>query len=160
MSNVFWAAFGGGAAAGVFTLLAILGAEWFRWYLDRPLLKVRVSLGFRLDSIHPDSTPLIFLEAVNPHSKPVVISTFGLSYRSEEWGTIQVNPSPGFTFPYVLDGGHSITQYTTRVDLPDLLRKAGRVPSDLKGAWFKSQTGKVFEVDFTRWQIQALEKEF
>ena len=44
-SSVFWAAFGGGAAAGIFTLLAVVLTQWIRWYLDRPLIKVNVSFA-------------------------------------------------------------------------------------------------------------------
>ena len=42
MDNVFWAAFGGAAAAGIITMIALLTAEWFRWFLDRPLVKVEL----------------------------------------------------------------------------------------------------------------------
>ena len=45
-SSVFWAAFGGGAAAGIFTLVAVIVAEWIRWFMDRPLVKVNVGFGY------------------------------------------------------------------------------------------------------------------
>jgi hypothetical protein len=58
--NVFWAAFGGGAAAGVVLLLV----ELLRWYLDRPLLKVSMTFMHTYGvPMIPDKTRFILLKA-------------------------------------------------------------------------------------------------
>ena len=132
MSDVFWAAFGGSVAAGFITLVAVLTAEWFRWYLDRPLANVDVNLGFLVCSGSIDKTRQVLLEARNPHSKPVTLSTFGLSFKQDKWGTLLLNPQAGYQFPYQLEGGKSIHQWTTVQSLLDAIRKEGRTPADIK----------------------------
>jgi hypothetical protein len=70
MSDVFWAAFGGGAAAGIFSLIALLFAEWFRVYLDRPLVKVKASWVIYFQGTQTEQK--ISIQAINPHSRPVL----------------------------------------------------------------------------------------
>lgn len=111
MDNVFWAAFGGGAAAGIITLSAVIIAEWFRWFLDRPLVKVEMSLGFIHTAGEIGTERQVFLIARNPHTKPVVLSTFGFSYKQTKWGYLKLNPQAGYQFPYRLDGQDSISQW-------------------------------------------------
>ena len=63
---VFWGAFGGAAAAGIFTLIAVLGAEWFKWYIDRPLLKVKTMAGSIIGPGDPgDGSRKLFIEMIN-----------------------------------------------------------------------------------------------
>lgn len=161
MPDVFWAAFAGAAAAGLITLIALLTAEWFRWFLDRPLLKVEMSLGHLIAYGNTDSkVRQVFLEASNPHSKPVTISTFGLRYKRYKWGTLYVNPQMGFQFPYQLDGGKSLSQWTPLEELLKTLKKSGRTPIDLKWVWFKASSGKLYQGKIKKWIIEDLEKEF
>lgn len=152
-SIVFWAAFGGGAAAGAFTLLAVLIAEWLRWFLDRPLVRVSVSIGCLVN----DETLHLFVEARNPHSKPVILNTFGLSFKRKEWGTMYVNPQRGYRFPYTLEGGHSLSQWTPVADFGTTLEKGERQISDLKWVWFRSSAGKEFRAKIPNGIIKALE---
>lgn len=175
-STVFWAAFGGAAAAGLLTLIAVLAAEWFRWFLDRPLVKVSLQLGnlvgvpsdnaisgaprFVYSHFREDVPDHIFLDARNPHTKPVVLSNFGLRYKRKEWGKLQVNPQRGYQFPYKLDGGSWISQWSPLEQLFTALRKAERAPSDLKWVWFESSSGKLFCGKIEQKTIQALEEEF
>ncbi len=161
MPNVFWAAFAGAAAAGLITLIAVLTAEWFRWFLDRPLVKVEMTLGFR---ITPDGSGYnrrqVFLAASNPHTKPVTLSAFGLSFKRYKWGTLHVNPQIGYEFPYQLDGGKSLRQWSLMEDLLKTLKKDGRTPRDLKWAWFRASSGKLYRGKIKKWVIEELEKEF
>lgn len=157
-ANIFWAAFGGAAAAGVLTLIAVLAAEWFRWFLDRPLIKAQISFGFIHHQVIKDNTWYVFLEARNPHSKLVVLSTFGFYYRREEWGSLQVMPQAGFDFPYALEGGRALTQYTPIFDLANKLKETGRKPSDLKWIYFSSSAGKVFKNKISHKKIEVLQK--
>lgn len=161
MPDVFWAAFGGAAAAGLATLIALLAAEWFKWFLDRPLLKVEISLGHLI--AYGDTDPKVrqvFLEASNPHSKPVTISTFGLFYKRYKWGTLYVTPQIGYQFPYQLDGGKLLGQWTSLEELLKAIKKAGRTPRDLKWVWFKASSGKTYRGKIKKWIIKELEEEF
>lgn len=159
MSDVFWAAFGGAAAAGVMTLVAVLLAEWYRWFLDRPLVDVEMSLGFLIGVGSVDKTRQVLLGARNPHTKPVTLSTFGLSYKQDKWGTLNVTPQAGYQFPYQLDGGKSVQQWTSVQSLLDTLQKDGRLPSDLKWVWFRASSGKSYRNKIKKWVIDGLEKE-
>ena len=167
--SVFWAAFGGAAAAGIFTLIAVMGAEWFRWYMDRPLLRVDARLGYmmqgpsnellaRTGGRQPDEGQQLFLEASNPHSKPVTVSNFGLQYRSKAKGALMIMPQLGYTFPYQVDGGKSLTQWTSVAALLDVLGENGNTPSDLKQVWFKSAPGKEYRRRIPSSVIQRLEE--
>lgn len=169
---VFWAAFGGGAAAG----FIVLAVELFKRFLDRPLVKVSLRLGnliqvppadpfsgvpqFAYSHFREDVPDHIFFDARNPHTKPVVLSNFGLRYKRKEWRRLQVNPAQGYQFPYKLDGGSWIAQWTSLEQLFTTLRKAGRVPSDLKWVWFESASGELFRSKIEKRIIQDLEKEF
>lgn len=161
MPDVFWAAFGGAAAAGLVTLIALLTAEWFRWFIDRPLVIVKMRLGLIITSDGSvDKTRQIFLEASNPHTKPVTLSTFGLSYKYRKWGTLYVNPQIGYTFPFQLDGGKSLSQRTLLQELLKTLKKAEKTPRDLKWVWFRASSGKLYRSKIERGIIEELEEEF
>jgi hypothetical protein len=152
-SIVFWAAFGGAASAGLITLIAMLAAEWYRWFLDRPLVKVSASFSI----IVGDDTLYLSLDAKNPHTKPVTLAAFGLSFKRKEWGNLWV-PPVRYQFPYELGGGKSLTQWIPVQSLLPLLEKEGRAPSDLKWVWFRSSSGKLFRSKIQRKLIQSLEK--
>ena len=160
---VFLAAFGGAAAAGVFTLLAVLAAEWFRWFIDRPMLKVVASLGIMRgdgfkyvgSGVAPEK---LFLEALNPHTKPVTVSSFGLLYKSKKTSTL-LPQSPG-VFPFQIEGGKSFTQWTSVSQLLENLRERGQRPSDIKGLWFLSSRGKPFKKKIPPDIIQKLAELF
>jgi hypothetical protein len=161
MPDVFWAAFAGAAAAGLITLVAVIIAEWFRWFLDRPLVKVEMTLGFLLTADGKrDESRQVFLEASNPHTKPVTLSTFGLIYKREKWGKLLITPQFGYQFPYHLDGGKSLSQWSLMQELLKTLKKQGRIPRDLKWAWFKASSGRLYRGKIKKWVIEELEKEF
>jgi hypothetical protein len=155
--SVFWAAFGGGAAAGIVMLLV----ELLRWYMDRPLLKV--SMTFMLTLGHhaiKDNTRFIVLVAKNPHSKPVTVETFGFDYKSKPSWKLQVTPDGSYQFPYEVKGGQSLSQRTTEQNLFATLRKEGQEPSDLKGVWFESSSGKVFHGKIPPVSMRVLKEAF
>ena len=159
MNNIFLAAFGGAAAAGIITLIAVLTAEWFRWFLDRPLIKVSMTTGFTITG-NSVSEKRLFLEARNPHSKQVVLNTFGLSFKHKKWGTLQINPQIGYQFPYRLDGQDSIRQWMMVEELLGTLYKAKRKPNDLKWVWFKASSGKLYRSKIKKWVIKELSGSF
>ncbi len=160
MDNVFWAAFGGAAAAGIITMIALLAAEWFRWFLDRPLVKVEMSLGFIHTAGKVSNEQQVFYEARNTHTKPVVLSAFGLSYKKKELGKLQVTPQMGYQFPYKLEGQDSISQWASVDNLLITLYEAKRNPSDLKWVWFRASSGKLYQRKIKNWVIKELVQEF
>jgi hypothetical protein len=159
--NIFWAAFGGGAAAGIFTLIALSVAEWLRWFIDRPLLKVSMTFAFAHNiPMFKENIPYICLIARNPHSKSVVVSSFGFDYKSKPKQKFNIMPDGLYQFPYEVKGGKSVSQTTTREILFDALLKEGKRPSDLKSVWFQSESGKVFRGKIPSISMHALQKAF
>lgn len=163
-ASIFWAAFGGGAAAGV-----VIGViEFLRWLLSRPLLKVEVEIG-NIVGTFPDlylrTGPLeqathLFLRARNPHLVPVTVSSFGLYYKWPKGEKLVVLPQAGYQFPHEVTGGKELTQWTDIEGCFSSLRQAGRRPSDLEWVWFKASSGKVFRGKIDPKVIIALEKAF
>ena len=162
---VFWAAFGGAVAAGFFTLLAVLFAEWLRWFVDRPLLKV----GGRVGRITGEgwahaggsaSPEVLFFEASNPHSKPVTVSTFGLDYRKGVQTTIHVPQQLPGEYPYQIEGGKALTEWTALDSVFANLRKQGARPSDIKHVWFRSSSGKTYRGKVLAAELVRLDEMF
>lgn len=159
--DIFWAAFGGGAAAGIFTLIALSFAEWLRWFVGRPLLKVSMAFAYaRNVPMFQENIPYICLTASNPHSKSVVISSFGFDYKSRPKQKFQIMSDGTCSFPYEVRGGQSISQMSRQENLFDALLKEEKKPSDLKGVWFQSESGKVFRGKISSISMHALEEAF
>jgi len=163
-SNIFWAAFGGGAAAGA--LIGII--ELFRWLASRPLLKVKVELG-KIVGEFPnmlsytgltEQASQIFLIASNPHLAPVTVSCFGFDYKQPKGERMTILPQIGYRFPYEVAGGKELMQWTDVEGILSNLRQNGRRPSDLKCAWFKASSGKEFHGKVSPKVIIALENVF
>lgn len=163
-SNIFWAAFGGGAAAG-----AVIGViELLRWLNSRPLLKVEVKLGEivgTFPNLYSLKGPLeqasyIFFEARNPHHVPVWISSFGLDYRRPKGKRITMLPQVGYQFPYEVVGGKELVQWKPIEEFLSKLRQIGEKPSALKWVWFQASSGKVFRGKIAPKVIISLEKAF
>lgn len=116
--DVFWAAFGGGAAAGVVTLLSVLLIEVLRWRLSAPKLRVWASFTFRVDPTDEWTQPLA-IQMSNVRSRPVTISGYGIHYKSSLLSSRSVHLIDT-DFPMKLLEGESHTIY---VD-PSRLRHA------------------------------------
>ena len=164
MSDVFWAAFGGGAAAGIVTLLVVVTAEWLRWYVDRPLLRVSARLG---QIATPGmaggvemSGKLLFLEATNPHTRQVTVSSFGLSFKRKDLGLLWISPQHQYPLPYQIDGGKSLSQWTPVSGLLKGRREKGQRPDDLRWVWFRTQTGKEYRERIDPQVIRVLQQDF
>jgi len=140
MPDIFWAAFGGGLGGG----LALILVERYRWFTNRPLLICKVYPGFTLDQLGEVSRH-IFFEAVNPHDKPVVVSSFGFYFKKKEYGTVLLNPEAGCLMPHEIESQRSLVQKSTQEALFKALRKAGRSPRDLQGVFFSSVTGRRYK---------------
>jgi hypothetical protein len=160
-SNIFWAAFGGGAAAG-----AVIGIiELFRWFASRPLLKVEVTLGTIIEtapSLRTSTVAMdkVFLEARNTHLVPVTVSSFGLGFKRRKGERLVMPPQRDYRFPYEVSGGKELTQWTSIEELLRALRERGRRPSDLRWGWFRASSGKEFRGRIDSKVIATLEREF
>ena len=152
MNGIFWAAFGGGAAAGLFTFAAVVLGEWFRWFIDRPLLKVSASQGFTVSGI-PGVTAetsefLFYLQASNPHSRSVTVSSMGVTLKGKKAPGLAFMPTAGFVFPFEVHSGKSLSQGIPMSTVADGLMKTKKSASDLKHVWFLASTGKKFRARF------------
>jgi hypothetical protein len=107
-----------------------------------------------------ENIPYICLTARNPHSKSVVVSSFGFNYKSKPKQKIQIMSDGTCQFPYEIKGGQSISQMSRQENLFDALLKEGEKPSDLKRVWFQSESGKVFRGRISRVSMHALEEAF
>jgi hypothetical protein len=158
MSDIFWSAFGGGAAAGLFTLLALGFVEWLRRFLDRPLVLVRAMWAYYREPISNNDVRRISVDAVNPHSTPVTLSTFGFGLREKE-SMLFVIPET-VDLPYELKGGKSITELCRVENLFDGLRKGNKTPNDLAFVWYRAQSGKLYKKKLHKNFIKILQEEF
>lgn len=152
--NVFWAAFGGGAAAGVVTLLAVVLGEYIRWKLAQPKLVVSVSLG-RLYNMNDDA-PKVFFDAKNPRIAPITVTSFGYVVRTRERPKAVVQPPPHYTFPYEITTGKSISPWLDTRELINHLLESDLTASDIKYAWFDTAAGKQFRGKLRKETVKAL----
>lgn len=156
MSEVFWAAFGGGLAS----LISVGMVEFARWFADRPLLKVSLERGFLHNGSGQPRMPQLLFEARNPHTKSVTVNSFGLVNKDSKADVIFIVPQAGFQFPYEIRGGCCLTQWTDERELVGMLRSRGEKPSDLKWAWFKSSVGTTFKGRISKRTMTNLGKAF
>ena len=143
MTNVFWAAFGGGAAAGIFTLITIGFVEWLKWYLDRPLIRVKVAWAIIFDEA--ENQKRISISAINPHTKSVTLSRVGFLLKGTK-GLQILKPDPSWIkLPLDVMGGKSYTAYFSGDELLSALHENGYESSDLRYAFFEAQSGKMYK---------------
>jgi len=176
--DVFWAAFGGGAAAGVVTLIAVILGECFRSQIAQPMLVVTMALG-RIYTIGGTSqpavqerltfckgeTPVVILQAQNTRSKTVTVTTFGfvaqkrrLTFR-QKTKSFQFQPRYNFghVLPYTIPpGGSPLIQAEDSRELIRSLTEAGFSPTDIKYVWFATAAGKEYKGKPTKATIELL----
>ncbi len=161
MDDVFWAAFGGGAAAGVFSLLAVVLGELFRLKSGRPKLEVSARLGgVKWDSqgrmvASPRGEKMVYFEAQNQHNFiPVTVTMFGVRFRRAKDPRLQLYPN--HQFPQNLGAGESLVEWTETTELLSKVAAAGKKPSDIKSVWFKSAAGREFRGKVDKETIERL----
>ena len=154
--DVFWAAFGGGAAAGIVTLVAVIVGEYIRWLVAQPKLIVSMSLGYVTAK---GNTLQVIFQAQNPRTHPVTVSTFGYRVRNGKKPMMQVgHQSHLFRFPYEIVGGKSLVQWADANEVIRSLCENGNKPSDIKYAWFNTAAGKEFRGKPSKETIENLIK--
>ena len=157
--SVFWAAFGGGAAAGGAGLAGVILSEWLRWWLDRPLLVVGASLGYIHDPDGSESEQQLFLEARNPHSKAVTVVSCGFVFKKRAEGKLWTSPVPGHPFPQEVAGGKSVRQWIPTSRYLQQLKDMNKTPADLKWVYFDSASGKTFRGRILKKTLRALQEQ-
>ena len=157
-SSIFWAAFGGGAAAGIFTLFAVILAEWLRWRSDRPLLKASLRFAKHFGPGRPSDNLMLSFEARNPHSKTIVVQSFALRLGHAKDNVSNLQIRPNFT-PSELKGGGSITQYVDSTLFLTMLREQGMRPSEIKWVLVNTAIGE-YRNRIKLGVLRSLKKEF
>ncbi len=157
-SGIFWAAFAGGASAGTVGLFGVIVSEWRRWWLDRPLLVVGANLGFIYHRGAPRSEQLVFLQARNPHSKPVTVVQCGFVFKKRAEGMLWISPVAEYPFPHEVAGGKSVQSWIPTSRHLEHLKGMNKTPADLKWVFFTSADGKTFERRIDKTTLQALQE--
>lgn len=153
--DVFWAAFGGGAAAGIVTLVAVLLAEYIRWRLAQPSLQIAVTLGMHFNAIPATFGHIqMFLEARNPSIHSVTVVAFGFALRDKHMMTI----FPYAKLPYEIAGGQALREKAEIGEVLKTLTSNNKKPSDIRCVWFRAASGKEYRRKFPKSIINVLEK--
>jgi hypothetical protein len=136
--GVFFAAFGGGAAAGV----VILGIELIRRYWERPLVKVTVGVGLSVAEDRDAKDAELVLEASNVHGQPVTLVSCGLVLSTGH--RVLLPRSQVADLPMELGLQRPVVKTVSVEQLLSRLEVWGCVPDDVQYAYFTSSTGRVF----------------
>ena len=159
LNNIPWVTFGSLAAPGIIALLV----EWYRWFSNRPLLKVsmtikhksphmsvdelKAKLGIPLDqevALEPSDTRSIIIKVINPHPKTMTIEKLGFLYKSKKHGGFEFMNQEDYKFSHEIEDNRAITITIPKVDLFAPLYAKNRRPLDLKKVWVETSTGQIF----------------
>lgn len=141
MNSTFWAAFGGGASAGLFTLVALLTVEAVRSFLNRPLLKIETRVASIVSAVSA-SDPQLFVTARNPRTRSVTVTNVGFEYP--DGGGFMFLPPMEVQLPREIPGDGSFDIWLPLANVVKQFTEDGRPASDLKWVQFHSATGKTY----------------
>ncbi|MFW6056142.1 MAG: hypothetical protein ACOC9B_02365 [Chloroflexota bacterium] len=150
--GVFFAAFGGGVAAGI----VILGIEMIRRYWERPLVRVTVSVALSMSEDSDARDVYLILEASNVHGQPVTLVSCGLVLSTGH--RVLLPRSQMADFPIELGLQRPVVKTIPAEQLLGRLEVWGCVPDDVKYAYFVSATGSVFKTKVTTDVTTALSR--
>jgi len=150
--GVFFAAFGGGAAAGV----VILGIELIRRYWERPLVKVTVGVGLSVAEDRDAKDAELVLEASNVHGQPVTLVSCGLVLSTGH--RVLLPRSQVADLPMELGLQRPVVKTVSVDQLLSRLKVWGCAPEDVQYAYFTSSTGRVFRTRLGKDIIAALSR--
>ena len=154
LSNFFWAGFGGAVAGSLLTFIAIIFGEWFRRFLARRFVRVKLGIGCFVG----DSEKQVFYEATNVNWQPVTLSSFGLRFKGSKWAKLKIMPRRSNMLPFELGCKNILTYWSPMNEMIVTLGTAGREPRDLHSVWFESSSGDLFHRKIGKWFIRELEK--
>ena len=144
MDDVFWAAFGGGAAAGMVTLVAVMFAEWLRRRSDQPLLNIKASVGLEVGPYRNNDVK-IYVTASNPRSKPVTVEGMGISLKGGEGKNMVIFSGPNVQFPHEIESGKNVTVDLENPGIISALQGEGKGPGNLDKIWFRAADGREYK---------------
>ncbi len=146
--DIFWAAFGGGAAGSVVTLVAVLASEYLKGRLSEPKLVVSISLGYMQGGevwTLKDSRPEdIYFDIKNTRTRPVTVINYGFMYESGDRPKAIIRPPQWIQLPHEITAGKSLMAWiNTEVYLQSLIEDS-RTPKDIKYAYVVTSDGREF----------------
>ena len=154
--SMYWAPFLGAIGAGLMVVAVPVAFFFLRWWAGRPLLKPRARLDYLHDLHGSDGVLTLFLEARNPRSKHVTVTSFGLELDSETNSLIPLASRAGYVYPHEVAKSQSIIEWCEVPNLVDILDELGRTPSDLRRVWFKALSGERYWARLDRHVIDGL----
>ena len=156
--DVFWAAFGGGAAAGVVTLVSVTAIELIRWRLVEPKLRVRANWTFRL-SASSEVTQWLAIQVSNIRSRPLTVSGYGFNYKNGFLSTNSVHFLDS-DLPVHLLAGESHTLYIRPSRLKDGPLTDSSGSSLIRTAFVSTSDGREFRSKLKGLTIDTLAMSF
>lgn len=146
--DIFWAAFGGGAAAGIVTLVSVVAIELIRWRLSEPKLVVSISFGnirggkaWKLDDSNPEE---IFFDIRNTRARPLTVIGYGFMYRSGERRKAILFPPNWIKLPHEITAGQSLTVWINTLTYLESLKEDSRTVLDISYAYAETSDGRCF----------------
>jgi hypothetical protein len=132
-----------GAIVGTISFITTFILGLLSYLRDRGKIKVKLSEGFLIPSIYLGDKTQIFVEAINTGRRPVTLVGVGFTLSN---GKSLVIPKPiNISFPYELCEGKATQVFTDR---DTLLKQAKEENSEIKFAWYRDATGKVYKTKF------------
>jgi hypothetical protein len=164
--DTFWAAFGGGAAGSVFTLLGVLLLDYLGRRRNRPLLQVELEFGYlipgvqglpneypRILTVDPSNAPtagvaVIVFKAFNPNHFPQEVTSYGLYVKTSGHPILHFNPDKwGDQPPKMLAQGDGFTQ---TAPIKSRYLEPGITWDDVTYLWFKTRSGHEFRAKIAK----------
>ena len=145
--DVFWAAFGGGAAAGVVALLGMVVVEVWRDRRDKPRLELDGRLGdvTPRGTFEPNVSTYFTVNAGNVGRRLVRIMGYGYQYKGTD-KVIHCIP-PRFaqdTVPCDLEPGHSFMGWILLDEMAKSLSREGCTAVDIRRVWVRDAVGRYY----------------
>ena len=152
--DVFWAAFGGGAAGSLVTLVAVLASEWLKWRLSEPKVAVSIALGhirggivYRLNDSPPEK---VLFSIENVRTRPVTIIGFGVIYKRRNRNRAVFFPEGPVDLPQEITAGKSLNLWiNTETYLESLIEDSLSV-EDIKYAYVDTADSREFRTKIKR----------
>ena len=155
--DVFWAAFGGGAAAGGVGVLGVLIVEWVRATREGPKLEVKATFARILGAGVDDDQLYFAIDVSNPRMIPMRVNSYGLDRGKHGWLLMPMELAEP-RLPHEVSPGSS-AGYRVPVDtVMQALMKNGLRVSDIKGVLVNTAIGRVFKGKIPKETRQRLEK--
>lgn len=157
--DIFWAAFGGGLAGSIGTLVGVLAVEFIRWQLSQPKLKLEVYLGVieggyvrRLQSEEPKH---IIFTISNTRDRPMTVNQIGFVLK-ENAGRDVITPAIPIFLPHEITAGKALTAW---IDITSYLqdsREGAYSPKNIKFAYAKTSDAREFRSKFAKDLVETL----